>query len=159
MSATPGLLAWIARRPPAAPGQRALVVGSDVVTDAGVVARLGFRVTTIAPGAPLPGDGRRAFALVVVAHALEAVSSRSRGAAVRAIADGVASGGTLLVLADARDEGAAEGGAHPRALAASELEPLDRAGLDLVRFEDYAEAGSGERRFRAEYRRPTSDAS
>lgn len=156
MRPTPGLLEWMARHSSAVPGQRALVVGPRSAADAETVASLGFQATKLEPGAPLPKGTRRSFALVVIAGALELAPQGSRDAAALALADGVAGGGTLLVLARARDEGAREGGREPRALAASDLEPLERAGLDLVRFEDYEPEGTTERRFRAEYRRPPS---
>jgi hypothetical protein len=166
MSASRGLVEWLAGGARASSGQRALVVGQGLREDADLVARLGFRVTTFDLATPAPREYRRAFALVVAPYAMERLPPGARAESVLALADLVASGGTLLVLANAREEAGEEGRADrwnlsgpPWALAASELEPLERAGLELVRFEDYAEPREGERRFRAEYRRAPSTAS
>jgi hypothetical protein len=80
-------------------------------------------------------------------------------AAIDRVAAFVAPGGTLLVIARARDDHEEIEG-PPWPLAASDFDRIERAGLTVVRFEDYMdEEAPPQRRFRAQYERPPSGAS
>jgi SAM-dependent methyltransferase len=124
--ANPLLTAWAERGPVTGPG-RAAVVGCGYGDDAEFLAALGFEVTAfdIAPTAVerasrrFPGSGvsyvvadlldpppawRGAFDLVVEIYTVQVLRGPARAAAIERTAGLVAPGGTLLVLARARDE-------------------------------------------------------
>jgi SAM-dependent methyltransferase len=179
----PGLLAW-AEHQGATPriGTRALVVGCGLGDDAEEVARWGGQVVAFDISAAAvngakrrfpesnvhyeaadlldpPLGWRRAFAFVFEAHTLQSMPPSMRARAIERLAAFVAPGGTLLVIARGRDEREEVDG-PPWPLAASELEPFETAGLEVVRFEDYMDDGAPpRRRFRVHYERPRSSAS
>jgi hypothetical protein len=68
----------------------------------------------------------------------------------------VAAGGTLVVIARAREEGDSVEG-PPWALTRSEIDSLGQSGLEPVRIEDMRdERMPWPRRWRAEFRRPSA---
>jgi SAM-dependent methyltransferase len=94
------------------------------------------------------------FDLVVEISTVQvfAPGSAERAAVVRALAP--VTGGTLLVIARARDAGGDEG-SMPWPLSADELEPLRDLGLREVAFDDLVDDEDPPvRRFRATYERP-----
>jgi SAM-dependent methyltransferase len=152
-TAQPLLAEWARDRAPDGQGRRAVVVGCGLGHDAEFVAGLGFDVvgfdvspTAIAtarerrPGSPvgyvvadlfdLPADWRHAFDLVVEVHSVQALPVELRDRAVDAVAGLVAGGGTLVVVAAARDSDAVPPG-PPWPLSRAELDRFG-AGLDTV---------------------------
>jgi SAM-dependent methyltransferase len=173
------LVEWAAHRGLAsgAGGKHAVVVGCGLGEDAEYIAGLGYETvafdispTAIAtarrrfPGSAVryrtanlldpPADWQRAFDLVVESLTLQALPDPPRRQAIAMVGGLVAPGGTLIVIARARDDGeAAEG--PPWALTRSEIEALGQPGLEPVRIEDLRdEALPWPRRWRAEFRRP-----
>jgi SAM-dependent methyltransferase len=183
LAPNPGLIAWAGRGAASAGrGTRALVVGCGLGDDAEEVARWGMQVVAfdVSPTAVAwarrrfpdsavnyevadlfhpPQAWARAFAFVFEAYTLQSVPESVRPSAIDRVASFVAPGGTLLVIARGRDEHEQPDG-PPWPLAASEIDRFERAGLEVVRFEDYMdEEAPPQRRFRAEYGRPRSGAS
>jgi SAM-dependent methyltransferase len=159
------------------PARLALVVGCGLGDDAEYIAGLGFQTvafdispTAIAtarrrfPGSPVqyrvanlldpPPDWYRAFDLVVESLTLQALPDPPRRDAIARVSDLVAAGGTLVVIARAREEGQSVEG-PPWALTRSEIDSLGQTGLKPVRIEDMRdEALPWPRRWRAEFGRP-----
>jgi 2-polyprenyl-3-methyl-5-hydroxy-6-metoxy-1,4-benzoquinol methylase len=183
LAPNPGLLAWAARQGTVpSKGARALVVGCGLGDDAEEMARWGaevvaFDISATAvewakrrfPGSRVhyeaadlldtPAAWARAFTFVFEAYTLQSIPQSMRPMAIGRVANFVAPGGTLLVIARGRDEREDVEG-PPWPLAASELEPFEAAGLETVRFEDYMDEESPpQRRFRVQYERPRSGAS
>lgn len=183
LAPNPGLLGWAARQGSTPPvGARALVVGCGLGDDAEEVARWGTKVVAFDISATAvdwakrrfpestvhyeaadlldtPPAWARAFAFVFEAYTLQSMPQSMRPTAIGRVAGFVAQGGTLLVIARGRDEREDIEG-PPWPLAASELEPFEAAGLEVVRFEDYMDDESPpQRRFRVQYERPRSGAS
>lgn len=175
----PHLVAWFDRQPVSGDRQSALVVGCGLGDDAEELARRGFAVvafdvapTAVAwcrrrfPDSPVryevadvldpPAAWAGAFDLVVEAYTLQVLPPEVRHAAMARIADAVAPGGTLLVIARGRDEDD-DPGAMPWPLTRGELAALAEAGLAEAAFEDFADPEEAAvRRLRVEYRRPGS---
>lgn len=159
-------------------GKRAVVVGCGLGEDAEYVAGLGYQTvafdispTAIAtarrrfPGSAVeyrtanlldpPGGWHRAFDLVVESLTLQALPDPPRREAIPRVGDFVAAGGTVIVIARARDDGEDVEG-PPWALTRSEIDAIGQAGLEPVRIEDLRdEALPWPRRWRAEFRRPS----
>jgi len=178
----PGLLAWGRREGTARGGARALVVGCGLGDDAEELARWGMKVVAFDVSATAvawarrrfprsdvryevadlfgpPPAWARAFDFVFEAYTLQSVPQSTRPVAIDRVAAFVAPGGTLLVIARARDEHEQIEG-PPWPLAASELDRLERAGLQVVRFEDFMDdEAPPQRRFRVHCERPRSGAS
>jgi SAM-dependent methyltransferase len=175
---SPFLAQWAERRGLAGvPGKRAVVVGCGLGEDAEFVAGLGFETvafdispTAIAtarrrfPGSAVryrtanlldpPAEWHRAFDLVVESLTLQALPDPPRRDAIARVGDLVAPGGTLIVIARARDDGEVVEG-PPWALTRSEIDAIGKTGLESVRVEDLRdEALPWPRRWRAEFRRP-----
>ncbi len=173
--ANPSLLSWLAGREVDGTGRRALKVGSGLGDDAEALAQRGFSVTAfdIAPSAVAwarrrfpdsqvdyvvadvlapPPAWREGFDLVLEAYTLQVLPADLRPVAARQIADMVAPGGTLLVIARGRGEGE-DPGAMPWPLTPDEL----RAGFEMLtleRFDDFLDDERPPvRRLVAEYRR------
>jgi SAM-dependent methyltransferase len=171
----PNLVGWLDRS--AAGGRahrgRALVVGCGLGHDAEELAGRGYAVTAfdIAPSAvewarrlhpsspvtyaaadllAAPAEWAGAFDLIFEAYTVQVLRGEPRRAALRALPAFVAPGGTLLLVARARDGDEPEGDL-PWPLTAAEVGGF--AGLETVAFEDYLDEG-GNRRFRVEARRP-----
>jgi SAM-dependent methyltransferase len=176
---SPQLVEWSAARGLDGAGRRALVVGAGLGHDAEHVAAVGFdtvafdisptairlarerhpgsRVTyAVADLFDLPAEWRAAFDLVVENITVQALPAGVRPRAIRAIAGTVAPGGTLLVLAAAREEGDAADG-PPWPLARAEVESFAAGGVEAVRVEDLrGMPPPWGRRWRAEFTRPAA---
>jgi SAM-dependent methyltransferase len=183
LAPNPGLLAW-ARRAGATARKRgrALVIGCGLGDDAQELARWGMQVVAFDVSATAvawakrrfpesavryeeadllapPPAWTRSFDLVFEAYTLQSLPQSVLPAAIDRVAAFVAPGGTLLVIARARDDHEEIEG-PPWPLAASDFDRIERAGLTVVRFEDYMdEEAPPQRRFRAQYERPPSGAS
>ncbi|GAA4639751.1 methyltransferase domain-containing protein [Actinoallomurus vinaceus] len=152
---------------------RALVVGCGLGDDAEHLAGLGYDVTAFDvaesavahardrfPGSRVhyraadllvpPPEWRRAFDLVVESYTVQVLRAEARERAIANTADLVAPGGTLLVIARAREE-ADDPGRMPWPLTRTEVESFP---LPVVRIEDlYDDEDPPVRRWRAEFRR------
>lgn len=176
LEVNPSLAEWLEKQPPSVPGRRALVVGCGLGDDAEHLARRGFRVAAfdvsataiewcrrrfpkssvdyvVADLLSAPAAWRKAFRFIFEGYTLQVLPPEVRPQAVRAIADCLAPGGTLLVVARAR-ESSDDPGTMPWPLVREELAGFTAAGLTEVSFEDYFDGEDPPvRRFRAEYRR------
>lgn len=153
----PPLVEWAETQDLAGLGREALVVGCGYGADAEFLARRGFRTTgfdfapTAIAGArrkhpdtevtylvadvlDLPGEWRGRFDLVVESLTVQSMPPEQHAVATRNVADLVAPGGTLLVLATTRAEGAEVSG-PPWPLARSEVEAFANGDLVLRRIE------------------------
>jgi SAM-dependent methyltransferase len=151
-------------------GGRALVVGSGLGEDAEFVARLGFATTAFDISATAIGGARArfpdtdvdyrvadllappvewagAFDLVVESYTVQALPEALRAAATAGVTSFVAPGGTLLVIAAAREAGTPADG-PPWPLTPAQLEAFGARDLDPVRIER-----DEDERWRAEFRR------
>jgi SAM-dependent methyltransferase len=168
---------WAASRVLAGPGRDALVVGCGLGDDAEFVAGLGFDTvafdispTAIAtarrrfPGSAVryqvadllapPAAWHQAFDLVVESLTLQALPDPPRRDAIARLGGLVAAGGTLIVIARAREPGQTVQG-PPWALSRPEIDALADGGLEPVRIEDLTDRRMPwPRRWRAEFRRP-----
>ena len=156
-------------------GRRALVVGSGLGPDAELLAERGFDVvafdvspTAIAttrdrfPGSPVdyrvadlldpPEEWRHAFDLVVESLTVQSMPIEFHAPATASVSRMVAPGGTLLVVATARDEAAGAPDGPPWPLTRAEVDAFAADGLEPVRIEDVRHAGVPPR-WRAEFRR------
>jgi SAM-dependent methyltransferase len=173
----PNLADWIVQHPLAEIGPRGLVVGCGLGDDAEHLASLGLRVTAFDisptaiawcrerfPASPVdylaadllhpPAAWQAAFDFVFEAYTLQALPPDLRVNAARHLASFVAPGGTLLVVARARDK-AEPTGTLPWPLTREDLATLNAAGLETESFEDYFDKEEPPvRRFRVAYRRP-----
>ncbi|MFI6902723.1 methyltransferase domain-containing protein [Nonomuraea sp. NPDC050394] len=153
-------------------GRRAMVVGCGLGDDAEYVAGLGYATTAFdvsesaVKGArtrfpasavdysaadllDLPGEWRGAFDLVVEIMTVQALPEDLHLGAIAAVRELVAPGGTLLVIASARDEGGPVY-APPWPLTPSEVAAFGEDGFAAA----IEEIGDGERRrWRAAFRR------
>jgi len=174
----PHLTAWAARERLDGTGRRALVVGCGLGYDAEFLARLGYAVTgfDVAPTAiertvrenpgsaveyvtadllALPAAWSRAFDLVVEIYTVQPLYGPVRERALAALADPVAPGGTLLVIARATNDADPERdpAMMPWALTRRELD-LAGGGLRPVRVEQFMDDEDPPKlRWRAEFRR------
>jgi Methyltransferase domain len=171
------LTQWAARRGLSGAGAHAVVVGCGLGDDAEFVAGLGFRTlafdispSAIAaarrrfPGSAVhyvtanlldpPAEWRQAFDLVVESLTLQALPDPPRRAAIGRLSDLVAPGGTLIVIARAREPGEPTSG-PPWALTRAEIDALAGEGLEPVGIEDLNDPQyEWPRRWRAEFSRP-----
>lgn len=154
-------------------GRRAMVVGCGLGDDAEHVASLGYE--TVAFDVSLsavrgarerfpeskvyyqsadlfdtPGEWHRAFDLVVEIMTVQALPEALHEQATAAVRDLVAPGGTLLVIASAREEGGPVA-APPWQLTPDEIDAFGADGLTAERIEDLREPER--RRWRASFRR------
>ena len=167
---------WQAQAIPVA-GKTALKIGCAFGDDAEQLAEWGFAVTAFDiaetaintcrrrfPHSPVqyfnadlfrpPKDWIRAFDFVLESYTLQALPPELRAQATEHVADFVADGGNLLVIARACEE-ADPRGELPWPLTRRELNHLLDVGLREISFEDYQDPHEPEvRRFRALYRRP-----
>jgi SAM-dependent methyltransferase len=159
-------------------GRRALVIGSGLGADAEYVAELGFETVAFDvsatavrtarrrfPESPVdyvvadlldpPDEWHEAFDLVVESLTVQSLPDPPRRDAIAQVGRMVAPGGTLLVIATARDE--ADGPVHgpPWPLTRAEVELFGAGGLEPVRIEDLRDAEQPEiHRWRARFSRP-----
>jgi SAM-dependent methyltransferase len=156
-------------------GRRAVVVGSGLGPDAELFAGRGFDVvgfdvspTAIATARERfpqsyvdyrvanlldpPGDWSHAFDLVVESLTVQSMPVAFHAQAIANVSRMVAPGGTLLVVAKAREgDGPIDGPPWP--LTRAEIEAFPRDGLEAVRIEDVRRPGMPVL-WRAEFRRP-----
>lgn len=156
--------------------RRALVVGSGLGADAELLAQRGFDVvafdvspTAIAstrkrfPDSPVdyriadlldpPKECHQAFDLVVESLTVQSMPIEFHASATANVSRMVAPGGTLLVVATARDEAAGVPDGPPWPLTHAEVDAFAADGLETVRIEDVRRPGVPPR-WRAEFRRP-----
>jgi SAM-dependent methyltransferase len=171
------LVEWTRARGIDGTGRRALVVGSGFGDDAEHVSHLGFDTVAfdVAPTAiatarqrfpdsgvhyltadlldpPAEWDG--AFELVVESINVQALPEPLHAKAIANVARTVAPGGTLLVIAAAREEGEAADG-PPWPLTRAEIDAFAAGRLRAVRVEEIRLPDDPrERRWRAEFGRP-----
>jgi SAM-dependent methyltransferase len=176
LKVNPNLTDWLARGRITGNGRRALVVGCGLGDDAEVLQTLGFQVTAFDisktcmdwcrkryPSSSVdyltadllsPRDTwRQAFDFVLEIYTLQVLPDSLRAAAIHRLAEFVAPGGTLMVIARGR-EPADDPGQMPWPLTRVELDEFNQAGLMTVQFEDFLDAEQPPvRRFRVEYSR------
>jgi pimeloyl-ACP methyl ester carboxylesterase len=170
----PLLAGWARARSLRGNGRRAVVVGCGLGADAAFLAGLGFATTgfdvsptaieigqerwhderlrfTVADLLALPAAWREGFDLVVDIYTAQALPDPPRAAAIRAVSDLVAPGGTLLVVALGGDE---PGDGPPWALRAAEVAAFAGDRLTPARRERIAgDDEQGSWRWRAEFSR------
>lgn len=157
-------------------GRRAVVVGSGLGPDAELLAGRGFTVvgfdvspTAVEsarrrhPGSPVeyrvadllapPGDWAEAFDLVVESLTVQSMPLAFHAPAIANVARLVASGGTLLVIATARDEADEPVDGPPWPLTRAEIDSFGAYGLEPIAVEHLREPDVPPR-WRAEFRRP-----
>jgi SAM-dependent methyltransferase len=174
---SPLLVRWFDEQPADGAGRSAIVVGCGFGRDAEYVAgrgydTLAFDISASAingarrrhPGSQVryeigdllnpPGHWLEAFDLVVESGNVQALPDPPRRRAIRNVGHLVRRGGTLIVVAFARDDGGPTQG-PPWPLSRAEVDSFAVSGLRAVRVE---EIGDGQqppvRRWRAEFRRP-----
>jgi SAM-dependent methyltransferase len=174
----PRLIEFWKAHPLETAGKRALVVGSGFGDDAEQLAAWGFKTTGfdisktaieatkkrypetgveyVVANLVQPSAGwLRAFDFVLEIYTVQALPANLRPGPIEKIAQFVAPGGRLLVIARGRAEDEPEGQGPPWPLTRGEIDGFRRAGLEEESFEDYAEPEPPwVRRFRALYRRP-----
>ena len=172
------LVEWTRARGVEGAGRRALMVGSGLGDDAEHVAALGFdtvafdvAATAIATArgrfpcsavqyviADLldpPEEWTGAFELVVESINVQALPEHLHARAIANVARTVAPGGTLLVIAAAREEGEPVENPPPWPLTRAEVDAFAAGDLRMVRVEELRKAELPRARFwRAEYGRP-----
>jgi SAM-dependent methyltransferase len=170
------LTAWLARRAATTEKQRALVIGCGLGDDAEALAALGCRVTafdvsasaidwcrkrfprtrvdySVADVLNLPTAWHSTFDLVVEIYTLQVLPPELRQMAMAQMAQCVAPGGTLLLIARGR-EPTEERGTMPWPLDRDELAYFSQCGLEATSFEDFFDDEDPPvRRFRVEHRR------
>jgi len=174
----PGLLEFWRKHPLETAGKRALVIGCGLGDDSEQLAKWGFKTTAfdISPTAIAatrkrypdttvdyvvadlfnpPAAWQRAFDFVLEIYTVQAFTGELRARSIAKIAEFVAPGGRLLVIARGREHGEPEGQGPPWPLTREEIDGFRRAGIEEESFEDYADPEPPwVRRFRALYRRP-----
>jgi SAM-dependent methyltransferase len=173
----PNLVEWLNRSGTQGRARSALTIGCGLGDDAEELSRAGFRVvafdvapTAVAvcrrrfPGSPVeytvanlfepPAAFHGAFDFVFDANTIQALPSETRPQVIKQIASFVAPGGSLLIIARARDE-ADPPSAMPWPLTENEVRSFQHHGLTLVELEDFMDAQEPPvRRFRAFLQRP-----
>ena len=173
------LTAWAQQKALNGRGRRALVVGCGPGWDAEYIAGRGFAVTAFDisasairaarrrfPGSAVryqvadlldpPPAWRKSFDLVVESQTVQSLPDPPRRDAITRIGHMVAPGGTLVVIALARDDGEEPGPLPPWPITRAEVGAFTGTGLVPVRIGDVPDGGqppSG-RRWLAEFRRP-----
>ncbi|GAA1676542.1 methyltransferase domain-containing protein [Kribbella yunnanensis] len=174
---------WVETARPDGTGKKAVVVGAGTGWDAELVADRGFVTTAfdISPTAietakqnhpgskvnyltadlfNLPPDWRRAFDLVVEIYTVQALPIPLQPSATEQISDLLAPGGTLLVIAVAREDDV------PDSTIEGPPWPLKRAAIDAFEADDLKLVDLGRSpspvdpsvyRWRAEYRRDSGE--
>jgi SAM-dependent methyltransferase len=172
------LVQWAGARGLDGGGQRALVVGCGLGDDAEYIAGLGFDTVAFDISAAAIRTARRrrprsrvgyvtadlldppeawqqAFDLVVECFTVQALPDPPRRDAIVNIGRMAGPGGTLIVVARARDAGEDPGQGPPWALTRAEIDTFAATGLSLVRIDDVDDIGPPPaRRWLAEFRRP-----
>jgi SAM-dependent methyltransferase len=180
MEPNPRLLEFWQKHPLETAGKRALVIGCGLGDDSEQLAAWGFRTTAfdISPTAIAatrkrypeskveyavadlfdpPSNWLRGFDFVLEIYTVQAFTGELRAKAVAKIAESVAPGGQLLVIARGRADDEPQGQGPPWPLTTDEIDGFRRAGLEVESFEDYADPEPPwVRRFRALYRRAST---
>jgi SAM-dependent methyltransferase len=175
------LVEWTHDRGIDGAGRRALVVGSGLGDDAEHVASLRYDTVAFDVAATAIATARRrfpnsavryvtadvldppaewtgAFELVVESINVQALPEALHAQAIANIARTVAPGGTLLVIAGAREEGEPVDEPPPWPLTRSEIDAFAAGDLHTVRVEELRNAEFPRVRFwRAEYGRPAAE--
>jgi SAM-dependent methyltransferase len=171
----PNLLDWLDTQAAAIGHPRALIVGCGLGDDAEALAERGYRVTAfdvsstaidwcrrrfqrspvdyaVADALALPEAWHHSFDLIVEIYTLQVLPPELRPTAIEQLAACLAPGGTLLVIARARDE-ADDRGTMPWPLTPGELDRFTAHGLRETAFADFQDTSEAPpvRRFRAEY--------
>jgi SAM-dependent methyltransferase len=173
----PLLAQWVEQHAPDGSGKRALVVGSGLGDDAELVAAQGFDTVAFDvsptaietarrrfPDSPVAyqtadlldvsAEWRAAFDLVVESLTVQSLPDPPRAEAIARVTELVAPGGTLLVIATARDEADGPVQGPPWPLTRAEVGAFATGGLRAVRVENVPVPGQPAlRRWRAELRR------
>ena len=174
----PGLLEFWRKHPLEIAGKRALVIGCGLGDDSEQLAKWEFKTTgfDISPTAIAatrkrypdtkvdymvadlfnpPAEWQRAFDFVLEIYTVQAFTGDLRARSIAKIAEFVAPGGQLLVIARGRAEDEPLGQGPPWPLTREEIDGFRRVGLVEELFEDYADPEPPwVRRFRALYHRP-----
>jgi SAM-dependent methyltransferase len=169
------LVAWAEATRLEGAGRRAVVVGCGLGEDAEFVATFGFDTVAFDvsdsairaarrrfPDSPVrymtadlldpPPSWRYAFDLVVESMTLQALPDPPRRHAIPNVGHMVATGGTLLVIARARDEGTEPDDGPPWSLTRAEIDALTATGLRPVGIEEFRDSGPPPtHRWRAEF--------
>jgi SAM-dependent methyltransferase len=177
MEPNPRLVEFWRKHPLQTAGKRALVIGSGLGDDSEQLAKWGWATTAfdisktaiaatqqrypatkveylVADLFDPPAAWRRAFDFVLEVYTVQAFTGDLRERAMGQIAEFVAPGGRLLVIARGRDEDEPQGQGPPWPLTRFEIDHFLRAGLSEESFEDYREPEPPwVRRFRALYQR------
>jgi SAM-dependent methyltransferase len=172
----PNMIRWLEANRIEGANQRALVVGCGLGDDAEELARRGFETTAfdVSPTAirwcrqrfpdsrvkyvaadlfHIPGAWRASFDFVLESYTLQVLPAEIRRQAISLIADFVAPGGTLLLIARGRDREDSPK-EPPWPLTRQELGLFVRCGLTEVAFQDYMDDESPPvRRFVVMYQR------
>lgn len=175
-TAHPLLSDWVERDHIAGPG-RAMVVGSGPGFDAEYVSAHGFDTVAFdvsptgvqlarrrTPGSrvdykvadlvALPAEWHETFDLVVEIFTVQSLPQRLHDKAIGAVTDLVVPGGTLVVIAAAREDAAAPDG-PPWPLSRTEIEQFASGALSANRIEVHdVPANPGAQRWRAVFTRP-----
>ena len=157
--------------------RRAIVVGCGLGHDAQYIAGLGFDTVAFDvsgsavraaqsrfPGSAVdyltadvlspPQSWHRAFDLVVESLTLQAMPDPPRREAIANVGNLAAPGGTLLVIARARDTGEEPDDGPPWALTRAEIDAFQATGLEPVRLEEMRDQGPpATHRWRAQFTR------
>jgi len=177
MEPNPRLVEIWQKHPLETAGKRALVIGCGLGDDSEQLAAWGYKAvafdispTAIAaakkryPNSKVdyvvadlfdpPADWLRAFDFVLEVYTVQAFTGDLRARAIAKIAEFVAPGGRLLVIARGRAAEEPEGQGPPWPLTREEIDGFPRAGLTEDSFEDYTEPEPPwVKRFRALYAR------
>jgi len=172
------LMEFWGRHPQATAGRRALVIGCGLGDDSEQLALWGFQTTAfdisktaiektkgrypqtqvdyvVADLFHPPNEWVHAFDFVLEIYTVQSFPAQARPQAIRAIAEFVAPGGRLLVIARGRWQDEAEALGPPWPVSPEELQEFQQAGLEAESVEDYTEPDPPwVRRFRILYRRP-----
>ena len=100
-----------------------------------------------------PAQWRQAFDLVLESMTVQSLPAQVRPAAIAAVPQFVAPGGTLLVIAAAREPDEPVDG-PPWPLTRAEIDAFAADGLEPAGIEDLPATDEFVRRWRAEFRRP-----
>ena len=174
----PLLVDWVDRQRPDGGGQRALVVGAGLGSDAELIAGFGFSTVafdvsptaiqmarqrfpdskvqyTVADLLDPPAEWREAFDLVVEIITVQALPRSVRAEATARVREFIAPGGTLLVISNALAEGDDPDSGPPWPLTRAELEAFAGTELELRQTERFPHPDEPRiQRWRAEFTRP-----
>jgi len=178
-AANPVLTQWAQQQNVHGDGRRAVVVGCGLGMDAEFVAAAGFATTAFDvsetgvrtarerfPDSAVdyrtanlldpPAEWRHGFDFVLESLTVQSLPPDYQRTATHHVADLVAAGGTLLVIAMVPSP-ADDGTGPPWLLSRADIEAFAYGGLESVLVEEIREDTSAWGRWRAEFRRPAGD--